>query len=601
MGWLYKQNALRACSLSVILIRSFSRPQWTYGAAYKDDWSNLAYYPAYGLDHIGGIASNVLILIALLILSWAISILLEKRNTTEDLSMFEDGTHELTSYRRAVVKYIAIPCIAAQVLECIINLISCGVSSSPYFSLTPIEAIMFISLEPCFESPLYYTIIKVMPYFSGLVGILCSVIASWAVFGMLVINVRKAETDSDPYFPYFGDSFWSMMTVLNASDWPGPMIPSYNRNHLYFFFFMAFVILVQWGYLNLILGLIISFFEEIWEKNRKNAEQKEKNNKCAEDATGAGEHGGREETAVVHSPLTKGLKDRTEGTLAPVDESNVLNSDGNALSNTVTTNNALTAQDTAASKSSTNIALGVDDDTWRIVKFARALESSRYYQLFADIVFFVIGVTFITAQYPASVLISQLVTKLFEIFMAVLGRKPHISLRGWVKNSRNLANSLLYVTLLFFSLLYFGLCSAGANIPHSASTVTATDDTPNNQNNVMRHTQCRESDLNSTMEPSMDSRIVLCIIVIRTCIIIRLVLLTRNLGWDLFPKAWHREYNRAIAIINETYEPFLYLVLIIMTTMYIFAGIGLQLYGGKISKKPTDPNLEALQDSWCVI
>ena len=75
----------------------------------------------------------------------------------------------------------------------------------------------------------------------------------------------------------------------------------------------------------------------------------------------------------------------------------------------------------------------------------------------------------------------------------------------------------------------------------------------------------------------MDHRIVLSIIVIRTCLVIRLCLLTRNLGWDLFPKWFRREYDRMKAIINETYEPFQYLVLIIVLSMYVFAAVGMQV------------------------
>ena len=620
---------IRCFTLGIICIRVFTRPQWSYHRDYADDWDDMGFYPAYGMSLLPGIPANLLTLVLLALLSWGVSMFLnaksddglKNQDDDTDIQYFLGGT-EATQNRRNIVKFFTVPCIALQVLECLINLGSCfSDRGAPLFALSPLEALVYVSLEPCFESPLYYTIVKVLPYFSGLIGILCCVIASWAVFGMLVINARSADVDVDPFFPYFGDSFWTMLNVLNAANWPSPMIPSYDRNHLYFFFFMAFVILVQWGYLNLILGLIISFFEQIWEKRKTRVLLNTAN---PDNETEASD--------VVHSPILKAIGVVPD--LTPVEEGKEMDGDieqksassssddngsnrnnGNTLTKISTpkrnsgpgagaTSNSASDRDSIPDDSNNVVVVSTINKYGgifgKIAELFRFLESRKEYHLLLDIAFFIIGVTFISTQYPASVLISQLVTKFFEIAISFVGRGKNVTMSGWLQNSRSLVNFCLYLVLLFFSLFYFSLCS-GQNIPDIHSSSTSTDDTPNNENNVMKNTQCRESDLNMTMEPGMDDRIVLCIIVIRTCLVIRLCLITRNLGWDLFPKAFRREYNRMISIINETYDPFLYLVLIIVIFMYCFAAVGMQLYGGKISKKPGAPHLAALQDSWYVI
>ena len=49
------------------------------------------------------------------------------------------------------------------------------------FVMSPIEGIiMLLTLEPCFESALYKTMYRSLPYFGGLMFIFLCVILSWS-------------------------------------------------------------------------------------------------------------------------------------------------------------------------------------------------------------------------------------------------------------------------------------------------------------------------------------------------------------------------------------------------------------------------------------
>ena len=78
---------------------------------------------------------------------------------------------------------------------------------------------------------------------------------------------------------YYDDfpGFWTTVVVMNATNWPNPMIPSFSVDKYRlasFYYFMFMVIITEWIFLNLILGLII-VLESSWEQHEEDEEGKE--------------------------------------------------------------------------------------------------------------------------------------------------------------------------------------------------------------------------------------------------------------------------------------------------------------------------------------
>lgn len=66
--------------------------------------------------------------------------------------------------------------------------------------------------------------------------------------------------EAEKYFPSIQEGIWSLITILNASDWPDPIIPAFEDSQLYFIYFFSFLVIGSWGLLNASSGLVFTFF-----------------------------------------------------------------------------------------------------------------------------------------------------------------------------------------------------------------------------------------------------------------------------------------------------------------------------------------------------
>ena len=60
----------------------------------------------------------------------------------------------------------------------------------------------------------------------------------------------------------------SMIVLLNTSNWPEPLISIYELNRKNFLFFFFYCVVVDWGFMNLVLGLVVAFFEQSWVRRK---------------------------------------------------------------------------------------------------------------------------------------------------------------------------------------------------------------------------------------------------------------------------------------------------------------------------------------------
>jgi len=569
------QKLLRTCTCSLLLLHILARPYWTYNPQNGDDWSNVQLYPSFGVSQTPATVHLPLTLIFLLLCFAGICAAIK------GATIRSDGP-----YRKKVLMYVCAPLVIIHILGTLINISIAAATANytPGFSLSPIEAFIFLSVEPCFESSLYITILRVQPYFFGLICILFCIIASWAAFGMVVVNSALVEDGSsldqlDPYFNTFGNSLWNMLTVLNAANWPNPMIPSYSKNRGYFFFFMTFIVIVQWGFLSLILGLIIMFFDETWED------------------TVLSEHSMRMNRVNTKTVATLNLgKNQLEGEII-----SVTGKDTNKQAEKVVDSNEIVAATSNMSMGlqvpeESNIPQNISAPAQDVMKYLttlRQVHKSWYYKAGSDVIFFVIGVWFCASPEPQTILIFQLVAKFLEILFSVIARDDNLSLSDWLFRKRNLQNVVLYLILLVNFSIYVGICETKS--ADGLSSGYALEHTPNAQ---VFGTQCKPSDLNATMDTNQNHVLLFSIIMIRTVIFIRICIVARSIGWEFFPNWVRMEFERLVSIIAETSSSFQYLVLAIFFLMYVFAAVGMAIFGGSITNNgSTNPNQEALNAS----
>ena len=128
------------------------------------------------------------------------------------------------------------------------------------FCASPVEAFILLLLDKNYEIVSIY-LLKSMPRYLLLVSLLAFTIVCFTSLACLLINT-ESYPGSKLYYENFGTSLWSMLMMLNASDWPSPMIPLYDKTQSFMLFFVIYIIITNWGVLNLVVTFVYLRFLE---------------------------------------------------------------------------------------------------------------------------------------------------------------------------------------------------------------------------------------------------------------------------------------------------------------------------------------------------
>eukprot|EP01032_Pedospumella_encystans_P016984 gene16984-19355_t len=214
------------------------------------------------MDYLSPIAVNVLEALCLCVLWMGVSLELVYKQYT---------SNSYLSYVSATVLTIK----SVGVLICIVKL---GQGLNPTFSMSPIEALMCLLVEVQYDNNIGY-IRRTVPKFCVLMLALGAFIVAYTIMGFLIFNPDSEE--AKVYFPTTGTGIWNMLMVVNASNWPSPMIPAYNDNRLYCIYFYTYILIADWGLLNLVLGFVYLFFQREQKSILEMQEQTRVDNKAA--------------------------------------------------------------------------------------------------------------------------------------------------------------------------------------------------------------------------------------------------------------------------------------------------------------------------------
>lgn len=222
----------------LVVVRLFERPVWTY---FKDDWDNNAIYPRSGipLAPSGLCAVFSFILCAILSYSVYLELLYEKSNV------------------RVTSLYCFTAILFIKFVEVLGEFISLLVSGTKMFSLSPCEAIAILLVQRSYAVKLQY-IIRVIPGFTVLMIIFAMFIAWFTALAFMIFPLNSEERTA--YYNTFGGGMWNMMVVLNGSNWPSPMIPAYQENRGSVVYFIFYLVIGNWGLINLITGVVFVLF-----------------------------------------------------------------------------------------------------------------------------------------------------------------------------------------------------------------------------------------------------------------------------------------------------------------------------------------------------
>jgi Na+-transporting methylmalonyl-CoA/oxaloacetate decarboxylase gamma subunit len=233
-------NVFRFAAWSVLLLHIFEYPIWTFRRS-DDSWKDGEVYPSYQLPYIPVLASTFVGIVLVVVLSFAV--------------ILELGYHGKSRHRRMTQTFAII--LAIYSCSLIMQLIYCIVGTGVLFSTFPIATFFIILLERKYDRHVGY-ILRLLPRFIFLLALVVITVVIFTVTAFLIIPSNSMEIKE--FFPTFGQGLWNMLMVLNGSNWPIPMMPAFNENRAYAFFFYIYIIIGDWIVLNIVLGFVYLFF-----------------------------------------------------------------------------------------------------------------------------------------------------------------------------------------------------------------------------------------------------------------------------------------------------------------------------------------------------
>ena len=484
-----------------------------------------------------------------------------------------------------------------------------------------------IASEPCFESRLYKTMYRSLSYFGGLMFLFGCVVLSWTILEMTLIQ----GIEQVPSVAALDESVWDMLMIINTANWPTPIISFYEKATIKFTYFIAYSVVVDWGFLNLVLGLIVAFFEDSFmgeevepEVGVPQAEEDDSYGRSSKMLLGANTakdlsidrpysseqarnvlgdddndddsrdsvegstsstNGGR--LSVAKASNLPGIVEQTDSA-ASSRQVSIVNTDPavhnplvpvgtggegkSAGSESAIEPMQIEEPEGAAAEGKEELQLPGVRGWWRAqMRFLHPYVEHTRFNLFCDLVLFVLGFNFLFGPDPRTILTAQIVLNSIELLVRILVRSG--TLTHFFLDSRHVSNTLFIVVLVSTSVSYFAMCSSS----HLGMTPACTNEA-----------------LQSKINPYMDGHVVFTIILIRTCIVVRILLVTRNFGWDYIPTNLQLELARAGNIILETSKALAHLVIMLLTIMYIYSSMGMHFFGGALSKNPDLPRYHEL-------
>jgi len=133
------------------------------------------------------------------------------------------------------------------------------------------------ALRPLFLVDNYYTsgvrrflrlILESMPPILDIIGLMMFMIIIYSVFGFYLLG----PSPNDPGSPYFQDlksSFVNLFILLTSANYPDIMMPSYSKSFYYSFYFISYLVINLYFFMNLTLTVVYNTFTDIEDKTFK--------------------------------------------------------------------------------------------------------------------------------------------------------------------------------------------------------------------------------------------------------------------------------------------------------------------------------------------
>eukprot|EP00981_Chlorochromonas_danica_P006556 scaffold1431_cov167-Ochromonas_danica.AAC.16 len=232
------QVLFRVVAWLLLLLYLFTRPDWT---RHVSDWQDGSVFPSFEMPYLPLWASTFLEMVGLVILWSAVGMELGYKLQT----------------RNGYMTLLFFAVMTLESLQTFVSLIFICADKAPSINLGATRPLLVLLVERKFENYLGY-LFRLLPKFVFLLVPVATMVCAYTALGFQIFSPSSPEARL--YFDSYGNAVWNMFMVMNSSNWPSPMIPAINENRGYFFYFLVFILVADWGMLNLVLGFVYMFF-----------------------------------------------------------------------------------------------------------------------------------------------------------------------------------------------------------------------------------------------------------------------------------------------------------------------------------------------------
>lgn len=275
------------------LIRFFERPLWTY--RHESNWHDSSIYPLSGVPilSIQAISSIKLPILTILIIGFILEIGYKEHlnivSYFESLKTFFSfsssssvqnkdnkdssiGASAIASASFSPGSYsrffrVLLTCYAVSSWLIIFGEICSGFTEPRLVTATSIGTVLYVLWfnRRSFEKT--RIILRIFPRFSLLLVVFVLFVLLFAGIGPFIFHLNKANNNNqstveDDYFRDFNNSIWSVFVAITASSYPNQIMPSYQEYREVAFYFITFVTLGSFGFLNLIVVIVLVEFQK---------------------------------------------------------------------------------------------------------------------------------------------------------------------------------------------------------------------------------------------------------------------------------------------------------------------------------------------------
>eukprot|EP01038_Epipyxis_sp_PR26KG_P004464 gene4464-6313_t len=255
--WLHSKilNFLRICTFINCFIRIFERPLWTFRTP---DWSNNQIYPKSGVPLLN---PDIMWAIKFPILSCLlVGLMLEFMYKEHDMM----NIFKFSSWSR-VTRYVLMLLCSSQIL---MLLSYAGSHNNPELvTITSFGSLIYLLWFNRKSFQKLKIVLRIIPRLSLVLIGFFFLVAFFAAVGPFIFNIQNVTFNNDDtinpeYFGDFSSSFWSIFVAITSSDYPNQIIPAYTKYREVFIFFFLFICLGSFGFLNIIVVVVLVEFRK---------------------------------------------------------------------------------------------------------------------------------------------------------------------------------------------------------------------------------------------------------------------------------------------------------------------------------------------------